>query len=145
MQASNPAILPRSKHPFPSFIFFLSTDAHSVNPAYLRGPSFDLHLLSNATKAARLVSQTAPLSSIVSEELVPGLASVPLNASDEVWQDWVLQNIQPVKHPLGTVAMLPKEMGGAVGSDLKLYGSSNVRVVGKFVTVMFVCFRYGMP
>lgn len=115
-----------------------------MNPAYLHGSTFDLYLLSNATKAARSVAQTFPLSSIVSEELSPGLASVPLNASDEVWQDWVLANIQPVKHPLGTVAMLPREMGGAVGSDLKVYGTSNVRVVGKFVTRAFVSCGYGM-
>lgn len=39
--------------------------------------------------------------------------------------------MQPVIHPIGTVAMLPREMGGAVGSDLKVYGTSNVRVVGE--------------
>ncbi|EIM91756.1 uncharacterized protein STEHIDRAFT_46530, partial [Stereum hirsutum FP-91666 SS1] len=36
-------------------------------------------------------------------------------------------------HSIGTVAMLPREMGGAVGSDLKLYGPSNVRVVNSSI------------
>lgn len=140
IQSSNPAVLPRRKPCSPSRTLRLSTHTLlPVNPAYLRGPAFDLYLISNATKSARAVSQTPPLSDIVTTELVPGLSSVPLNASDEVWQEWILANVQPVIHPIGTVAMLPREMGGAVGSDLKLYGTSNVRVVGEFV-MTDVCF-----
>lgn len=128
----------------PPFSFLLLIYAHPiVDPAYLRGPVFDLYLISNATKASRSVSQTAPLSDIVTTEFVPGLSSVPLNASDDVWQEWVLANVQPVIHPIGTVAMLPRQMGGAVGSDLKLYGTSNVRVVGESASNLrdgrFVC------
>lgn len=145
IQSSNPAVLPRRK---PCSLFrALCPSTHTflpVNPAYLRGPAFDLYLISNATKSARAVSQTPPLSDIVTTELVPGLSTIPLNASDEVWQEWILANVQPVIHPIGTVSMLPREMGGAVGSDLKLYGTSNVRVVGKFVMRAFVSCGYGI-
>lgn len=102
-----------------------------MDPAYLRGPAFDLYLFSNATKSARPVSQTAPLCSIITTEIAPGLAVIPLNASNETWQEYVLANVQPTIHPIGTAAMLPREMGGAVGSDLKVYGTGNVRVVGQ--------------
>ena len=32
-------------------------------------------------------------------------------------------------HPLGTAAMMPKELGGVVDAELKVYGTENVRVV----------------
>jgi choline dehydrogenase-like flavoprotein len=32
-------------------------------------------------------------------------------------------------HPAGSCAMLPKEMGGVVDSELKVYGTKNLRVV----------------
>ena len=35
----------------------------------------------------------------------------------------------PNFHPIGTVSMLPKELGGVVDSSLRVYGTSNVRVV----------------
>ena len=31
-------------------------------------------------------------------------------------------------HPIGTCAMLPKEKGGVVDQELRVYGTSNVRV-----------------
>ena len=32
-------------------------------------------------------------------------------------------------HPLGTAAMMSRELGGVVDSELKVYGTANVRVV----------------
>lgn len=32
-------------------------------------------------------------------------------------------------HPLGTAAMMSKELGGVVDSELRVYGTQNVRVV----------------
>jgi choline dehydrogenase-like flavoprotein len=32
-------------------------------------------------------------------------------------------------HPLGTAAMMPKELGGVVDNRLRVYGTRNVRVV----------------
>lgn len=92
--------------------------------------------MSNATKSARAVFDTFPLSSLVQPlsaggEVSPGLSSVPLNASDEMWQAYVLSTLGPTMHAVGTVAMLPRELGGAVDSNLKVYGTANVRVVGQ--------------
>ena len=41
-------------------------------------------------------------------------------------------------HPIGTVPMMPKVDGGAVDSNLLVYGTKNVRVVGEFL-------RYALP
>lgn len=32
-------------------------------------------------------------------------------------------------HPIGTCSMLPRELGGVVGSDLRVYGTERLRVV----------------
>ena len=35
----------------------------------------------------------------------------------------------PNYHPIGTAAMMSRELGGVVSPELKVYGTSNVRVV----------------
>ena len=44
---------------------------------------------------------------------------------------YVENNYRPVFHPIGTAAMLPRSLGGVVDSNLKVYGTQGVRVVGK--------------
>lgn len=87
-----------------------------------------LHI--NATKLARQVFSTEPLSSLVSAEVSPGLVIVPPNASDATWESFIASSYMSVDHPLGTVPMLPIEDGGSVDARLKVYGTENVRVVG---------------
>lgn len=41
----------------------------------------------------------------------------------------VKENLVTEFHPSGTAAMLPLELGGVVNTDLKVYGTSNLRVV----------------
>jgi len=48
---------------------------------------------------------------------------------DEAIREYVRNGLQPVYHPVGTAAMLPREDGGVVDSNLKVYGTTNLRVV----------------
>ncbi|KAF9018358.1 alcohol oxidase [Hymenopellis radicata] len=41
----------------------------------------------------------------------------------------ITSNFSPVFHPIGTAAMLPKELGGVVDTHLRVYGTVNLRVV----------------
>lgn len=80
-------------------------------------------------KYVRKFLTTAPMSDAVNvSSIVPG---IPEDASDEEWLDWVKtkSNFQPNYHHLGTCAMLPKNFGGVVDNDFKVYGTDNVRVV----------------
>jgi choline dehydrogenase-like flavoprotein len=42
---------------------------------------------------------------------------------------YIKANIATVFHPVGTAAMAPREIGGVVDPELKVYGTKNLRVV----------------
>lgn len=50
--------------------------------------------------------------------------------------DLVKGNLTTEFHPSGTTAMLPRELGGVVDTDLKVYGTTNLRVVDAGVMPM---------
>lgn len=70
---------------------------------------------------------TSPMSGILNHTTV--VPSLGPDDSDELWLDWMKNTTQPNYHHLGTCAMLPKDLGGVVDNDFKVYGIENVRVV----------------
>lgn len=42
-------------------------------------------------------------------------------------------------HPVGTASMLPRENGGVVSPELKVYGTKNVRIVDASVLPFQLC------
>jgi choline dehydrogenase-like flavoprotein len=92
---------------------------------------YDRNVMGNATKLARTIFSTPPMTDYAVLEVVPSFAVVPPNATDEQWQAYVNAAYVQVTHPIGSVPMLPKNQGGAVDSNLLVYGTVNVRVVGK--------------
>ncbi|KAK3349137.1 hypothetical protein B0T25DRAFT_547318 [Lasiosphaeria hispida] len=59
-------------------------------------------------------------------ELVPGAAVT----TDAQFADYIEESLSPSEfHPVGTCAMMPRELGGVVDQDLKVYGVQNLRVV----------------
>ncbi|KAG6914237.1 hypothetical protein DXG01_001535 [Tephrocybe rancida] len=100
-----------------------------LDPRFYTVSDFDLVLKGNATRIARDIFNTSPLGDYVGEELVPGNASLPENATNAEVQAYVVSTFQPTLHPIGSVPMLPRQDGGAVSPDLVVYGTVNVRVV----------------
>lgn len=98
---------------------------------YLTEP-FDIFLSANATKAARGVMNTPPVSQLLLNETSPGYVVVPANATDAQWQAFIKADVTPTIHPVGSVAMGAKDEGGCVDSNLVVYGTKNVRVAGIF-------------
>jgi len=93
---------------------------------------FDGVMAVETAKFSRKFLTTEPVSKRVNMSTIsPSFELVPENASDEVWLDWVKRKslFQPNYHHLGTCAMLPREMGGVVDNDFRVYGTENVRVV----------------
>ncbi|KAJ6496234.1 glucose oxidase [Mycena sanguinolenta] len=93
--------------------------------------SFDLDIQVAGLKLLRKILKTPPISDLSTGETIPG-AAVPDNAeggTDADWAAYVLANYNSVTHPVGTTAMLRRELGGVVDAHLKVYDTANVRVV----------------
>ncbi|KAJ1573666.1 hypothetical protein NDA12_006255 [Ustilago hordei] len=99
-------------------------DKPIINPNYLQHQS-DVELMRSGFQLARKIGQTAPLSSLVKAEAAPG-AEVD---SDEEWDKFVAKTVQTEYHPSSTCSMLDEGDGGVVDEELRVYGTSNVRVV----------------
>ncbi|KAF5877852.1 putative glucose oxidase protein [Botrytis fragariae] len=62
-------------------------------------------------------------------EMSPGYSVVPKNATDSQWETWIKSTFGSNNHPVGTCSMQGIASGGVVDSNLKVYRTSNVRVV----------------
>jgi choline dehydrogenase-like flavoprotein len=70
----------------------------------------------------RTVSTSSPLSSSITGESVPGTgnAGVPTSGNLESWASWAQKNYRSNWHPIGTCAMMSKNLGGVVDSRYKV-------------------------
>ncbi|WWC87683.1 uncharacterized protein L201_002574 [Kwoniella dendrophila CBS 6074] len=102
-----------------------------VDPRYFSA-DVDLQIQTAGLRMARKIFQTAPLRSIVTEENAPGYDTVPEDGqggNDDDWKNWILDGFSSVHHPIATCAMMSENLGGVVGSDLKVYNTENLRIV----------------
>lgn len=96
------------------------------------GVDFDLAVQVAGAKLCRRVLQTPPLSDLSTGEVAPGYDAVPNDANggtDADWTNWVRSTYGSVDHPIGTCSMMRRDLGGVVDSQLKVYGTSNLRIV----------------
>ncbi|KAK0189137.1 hypothetical protein F5146DRAFT_1225783 [Armillaria mellea] len=111
-----------------------------VHPAY--DPRYfedeaDLEALIETVKFARKVCRTAPFKDVLDEEPVevnPG----PNVQTDEELGAWVKQMLTSTWHTVGSASMLPKGKGGVVDSKLKVYGTTNLRIVDLSIAPILV-------
>ncbi|KAI0074676.1 alcohol oxidase [Panus rudis PR-1116 ss-1] len=126
--AQSLAIQAALQHPFSQGRLYINScdafDYPVIDPNYL-SHSADVVMLREGLKLARKLGNTAPLSAAVTEEVSPG----PSVSSDDDWDKWLAGAIGTEFHPSCTCAMLPKEQGGVVDANLKVYGLANARVV----------------
>jgi choline dehydrogenase len=94
-----------------------------VNPNYLSHPA-DVTILREGVKMARRLGNTAPLASSIGSEQTPG----PGVQTDDEWETFIRSSVFTEYHPSSTCAMLPREQGGVVDANLRVYGLANVRV-----------------
>ncbi|KAF9463827.1 glucose oxidase [Collybia nuda] len=91
----------------------------------------DLDIQAAASRLSRRILTSPPLSSLSTGETTPG-NRVPDNAergTDAAWKSWVKDTFVSVAHPVGTAAMMKRSLGGVVNAQLKIYDTTNVRVV----------------
>ncbi|RYP25411.1 hypothetical protein DL766_007067 [Monosporascus sp. MC13-8B] len=95
-----------------------------VDPRYLSHPS-DLKLYVDAVKYDRKIITTDAMKKIDAKEIFPGE-----NVTDDNTLGAAVAGVlSTVWHPAGTCAMMPKELGGVVDLQLKVYGVKNLRIV----------------
>ena len=73
----------------------------------------------------RKIAQTEPFKSLLGREVNPG----PEVQSDEDVSLWLKKYLTTVHHTSSTCSMLPRDMGGVVDSELRVYGTKGLRVV----------------
>ncbi|CCM05590.1 uncharacterized protein FIBRA_07818 [Fibroporia radiculosa] len=120
------------QHPFSQGRLYINSsdifDYPLIDPQYL-SHNADLVLLREGLRLCRDIGNTAPLSSVMTEEISPGSS---VNTDDE-WETWLAQNFYTEYHPSCSCAMLPLSQGGVVDANLKVYGTTNVRVADSSV------------
>jgi len=91
----------------------------------------DLDIQVAVSRLGRKLLSTASMSSLSTGETSPG-SKVPDNAergSDADWKSWIHSSFNSVAHPVGTASMMRRSLGGVVDSQLRVYDTTNVRVV----------------
>lgn len=93
---------------------------------------FDLAVQTAGVRLARRILNNQAFNSISSGEDIPGIETVPEDGhggSDSAWQEWIQNGFNPVSHPIGTAPMMRRDLGGVVDAKLRVYDTTNLRVV----------------
>lgn len=72
------------------------------------------------------VCETSPLKDSIRGRVLPPFGA---DADEETVRQYVREMIMTVNHPACTAAMAPREHGGVVDAKLRVYGTTNLRVV----------------
>ena len=109
----------------------------------------DFSIQTAAARLTRNVLNGPAFASISSGETFPGLGSVPNDngrgGSDAAWAPWIRDNFIAVSHPIGTAAMMRRDLGGVVDGRLKVYDTTNLRVVDASVLPIQVSAHLSSP
>lgn len=92
-----------------------------IQPNYFHAP-FDLDVSTHGTQYLRRIGNSAAYrDSFVKSEAIPG--------QQADLHEYTRTTIATEYHPIGTASMLPRKDGGVVDTKLKVYGTTNLRVV----------------
>jgi len=94
-----------------------------IDPHYFEH-DFDLEILVQQFKYIRGID-VEPWKSSVKQEVFPG----PKVKTDDEIRDFIKDTVGTVWHTVGSCSMLPRDKNGVVDSKLKVYGTTNLRVV----------------
>ena len=128
------------EHPFSrGSVHIISADptvAPAIDPNYLSHP-LDLVVTSSIALHLQTVAQTQPLASHLKNGgtvFQPGYKRL----TEQNVAEQVRATFSTEYHPIGTCAMQPADKGGVVDERLRVYGTTNVRVVDASVFPLMV-------
>jgi choline dehydrogenase len=104
----------------------------TMDPAYLTHP-LDVDMMARVMLHLLTFTEIEPLKSVLRRDehgnLITAQGSGTLPTTLEKAKEHVRRSTSTQYHQVGSCAMLPREKGGAVSDELRVYGTSNVRVV----------------
>ena len=119
-------------------------DPPLIDPCYFSNPT-DLDVFARGVDFTLRLWETTVLKDAFKRIVLPvgapdadwtnpkGRTGGGIGVADEVRlgaiKEYIRENVFPVFHAVGTASMLPEADGGVVDPELKVYGTSNVRVV----------------
>ncbi|QRV84511.1 GMC oxidoreductase [Ceratobasidium sp. AG-Ba] len=116
------------QHPFSRGSVHINSSDPLARPVYdpnYLSKSLDQDSLVEALKFSKKISETEPMASLIAGRQDPA----PDLVTDAQLLNYTKTFARTVHHPIGTLVMADEKLGGVVGSDLKVYGTSNLRVV----------------
>lgn len=103
-------------------------DPPAIDPNYFANDA-DVEMTLRILKLAFKLQETAPLCDVIKERVSPSKRVLEGNNKDENLKGYIKNMFSSVFHPVGTAAMMSRELGGVVDDKLIVYGTSNLRVV----------------
>lgn len=101
----------------------------TINPEYFQHP-LDVEIFARHLTFIEDLARSGPLGGLIKDP-VNGRRNNPLAKANNLDEARAYARVGTISnwHPVGTAVMLPKEKGGVVGSDLKVHGVKNLRIV----------------
>ncbi|THH12964.1 hypothetical protein EW146_g7214 [Bondarzewia mesenterica] len=120
------SILTINLHPFGrGSVHINSTDPFAsplIDPKYFAN-AFDVAVHALGTAWARKWMDTEPISDMIAQ-----LHSPPANMTE--FDGYVRQSVISTFHQVGSTALAPRALGGVVDPELRVYNTTNLRVIG---------------
>ncbi|KAI1311859.1 putative GMC oxidoreductase [Xylaria venustula] len=110
----------------------------TIDPRYLSHP-LDIELFARHLMSIEIIAKTAPLSNYLKaggRRAQPGDPHVDTLDKAKVY---LRQATLTNNHPVGTCAMLPRDMGGVVDERLRVYGVRGLRIVDSSIMPLSPC------
>ncbi|EGO01347.1 hypothetical protein SERLA73DRAFT_159774 [Serpula lacrymans var. lacrymans S7.3] len=119
-------------------------DKPALDPHYFE-QDVDLQVMVEILKFIRKMPEHAPFKDVLASPLTevnPG----PSVVTDDDIRDHLKKCLSTTFHTAGSLSMLPKDKGGVVDHNLKVYDTTNIRVVDlSIVPVLFTAHPQGKP
>ncbi|KAF5353559.1 hypothetical protein D9756_008091 [Leucocoprinus leucothites] len=112
-----------------------SIDDHPIINPNVLDSDWDTWFLAKATAYGRKFFETSAFKEIFEPaEVFPGLQT----QTQADWVDFIKKNVNLGYHSVGTASLLPRNKNGVVDANLKVYGTSNIRVADASVMPLLV-------